>query len=491
MQSPSSKLYKAIKSSMISRVSTYLVQFAAMVFYARLFTPEEFGLVASVHVFVLLFQLLCEAGLTTAIINEGDIDQKKRDHFFGLTVALGGLFCTLFWLFSFVLNSLYSYGAYQYLAPFFCVSILFQSISVVPLSALQRETQFGQIALADISGELCASTIVFIGWYFGLGVFALCLRPPSVALVRFCLFYVLAGKRSMGFCKIGWSNDSVRSIIGFSSYQLGFNFINYFTRNLDNILIGRYLGIQSLGVYDRAYQLMRYPLQLITFSMTPAIQPILRKHKDNLQLVVSEHNILVEKVFIVSIFIALYMFFLAEEIILILFGEVWIEVAPLVQIFAVMIPVQMVMSTSGAFFLAMGRPGLLFTCGVIGFAICGTAIITGTILGTVEYIAMALTAGFYINFIQVYFILFKRCFNSPFGDFYRRLGGVALRYVPVTIALYSALQWLTVTQNSWVSLVGNCAIGLVVLILSCLIFARTMFANVLSSVGHSNKELVG
>ena len=41
------------------------------------------------------------------------------------------------------------------------------------------------------------------------------------------------------------------------------------------------MGAGMLGVYDKSYQLMKYPLMLLTFAMTPAIQPVIRRHADD------------------------------------------------------------------------------------------------------------------------------------------------------------------------------------------------------------------
>ncbi len=74
----------------------------------------------------------------------------------------------------------------------------------------------------------------------------------------------------------------MKKIFKFSAYQYMFNIINYFSRNLDKILIGKYMGMSSLGYYEKSYRLMMLPLQNITHVFTPVIHPIFSDYQHDL-----------------------------------------------------------------------------------------------------------------------------------------------------------------------------------------------------------------
>ncbi len=71
----------------------------------------------------------------------------------------------------------------------------------------------------------------------------------------------------------------------FSSNQFGFGLVNYFSRNLDNILVGKFFGAEALGNYGKSYQMLTYPNTILTNIITPVIQPILARHQDNVPLI--------------------------------------------------------------------------------------------------------------------------------------------------------------------------------------------------------------
>ncbi|WP_251268608.1 oligosaccharide flippase family protein, partial [Enterobacter hormaechei] len=69
----------------------------------------------------------------------------------------------------------------------------------------------------------------------------------------------------------------IKSIFSFSSNLIGFNIINYFSRNSDQIIIGRFFSADLLGQYSLAYRIMLFPVQNITFVLTRSLYPLLSR----------------------------------------------------------------------------------------------------------------------------------------------------------------------------------------------------------------------
>ncbi|WP_081278212.1 oligosaccharide flippase family protein [Photobacterium kishitanii] len=258
----------------------------------------------------------------------------------------------------------------------------------------------------------------------------------------------------------------------FASYQFGFNVINYFSRNLDNILIGKYLGMVSLGIYDKAYQLMRYPLLITTFAMTPAIQPILTKLRNDVDKIVEEHNKLTMRLLLISLLISSFLYVNSNNIVLLLFGQQWEAVIPLLKIFSLMIPIQAVLSTSGSFYQVMNKPKLLFISGSLSALVNVIAIVIGIYSRNLEVIACALFISFSINFIQCYTIMFKFSFiRSPISFIYGLFKASVLSFFP--IFLYVMLnQYLDkyVPQE----LLLNLSINVILAVFSLAIFYKVI-----------------
>lgn len=461
-------LYKAILKSVSGRFSAYLFQFFAIAIYARLFTPKEFGIIASIHVFVVFFQMLADIGIGPAIINEDEFGSNKRNGIFTVTAIIGCILAVLFFLFSYLLNSFYGAYEYQEIAVFVCVAIFFSSMNIVPTTAMNKDAKFIHLAGVDIFSECLALFVVYSLYMQEFGLLALAARPAVQAITKFFIIWLMSNRTQLGRPYFGVELYHIKSILRFSSYQFGFNFVNYFSRNLDNLLIAKYFGMVAVGIYDKSYQLMRYPLMVTTFAMTPAIQPVLTKFRNDVYKVIIEHNRLTARLFALSLPISFFIWTNSNSIILFLFGEQWLEVNPLIKIFSLTIPIQTVLSTSGSFFQVMNKPRLLFISGFIAAGVSVTAIITGIILGELKYVAIALVAAFSINFLQIYFVLFRYCFNSSSSSFYLgliRTAGVML----LPLISYYSIHSLFLANSSF-SAATDLLVNVIFGLLSIIIF---------------------
>lgn len=421
---------------MLGRYAVYAVNLLSMMLLARLFTPETFGTVASIMVFFTFFQLMTEAGLGPAIINVKKLDVTERNGLFGLTLVLGVTFSMIFYLLAPVFLGFYQLPRVDEVVPYVAASLFFFAASILPSAFLLRDQAFFRMANASLAAEIVSTsaTVALAQWVDPLH--ALSAKAIFSAVTNFAMLYYPSQKTEFGRPAWGSKFSAIKPLLSFSGYQFGFNFINYFSRNLDNILIGKYLGAASLGVYDKAYQLMRYPLMLLTFAMSPAIQPVIRKFADDKAKVEEIHRDFTFKISLVGAAAGLGIFVLADLIVKIALGNQWSGVVPIIKVLAIAIPVQVVLSTSGSFYQAMNRVDLLFKCGLFSAAFMVSAIIWGVVQRDMIALSWALVAAFHINFIQAYYYLYKKVFHMPLHRHLVKMlpaGGIVLGMVAYSV----------------------------------------------------------
>lgn len=414
-------LYKAVGKSMLSRYTVYAVNLVSMMLLARIFTPGTFGIVASVAVFYLFFQLVAEAGLGPAIINLDRLDEKDRNGLFGLTLAAGLTFAMIFVALAPAFLAFYRLPRIDEVVPYISIGLFFFAASIVPNALLLREQAFFRIANAGLVAEL-ASTAATIAMARVIDpLHALAAKAAISAGTSFVMLIYFSSQTEFGRPRAGRHFSAIKPLLHFSAYQFGFNFINYFSRNLDNILVGKYLGAVSLGVYDKAYQLMRYPLMLLTFAMTPAIQPALRKYGKDRAMVEALHRDFTFKLSILGSVAGIGIYVSAESIVHILLGNQWSGVVPIIKILAIGIPVQVVLSTSGSFFQATNRADLLFLSGALSAVLTVSAIVLGIVKRDVLVLSWGIVIAFHVNFFQAYYILYRKVFEENLSRFLFRM----------------------------------------------------------------------
>lgn len=442
-------IYRSVAKSVLSRYLVYGANLMSMMLLARLFTPEIFGAVASVAVFYLFFQLIAEGGLGPAIINLDKLSNIDRDGLFGLTVFVGLLTAWIFYLLAPVFGMFYHSPRTEEVVPYIAMGLFFYTVSIVPTALLLRDQAFFSIANAGLVAEVLSTTATVTLVYWLDPLHALAAKAAFSAAGSFGIVYCLSKNTEFGRPAFGVKFSAIKPLLAFSGYQFGFNIVNYFSRNLDNILIGKYLGATSLGVYDKAYQLMRYPLMLLTFAMTPAIQPVIRKHAvGDREKIEAIHRDFTYKLSIAGGITGLTVNVMSTQIVDIVLGDQWSDVVPIIQILSIAIPVQVILSTSGSFFQAMNRADLLFRSGLLGAGVMVSAIIFGIYYRDIMLLAWLLVAAFHINFFQAYFILYGKVFEvHPSKFLIRMIPAGALITVMVLASSGLNSPWLVLPLN--------------------------------------------
>lgn len=436
----SSKLNKAIINTLVGRFSVYIVQLILLMSYARIFTPNEFGLVASIVIVVVFFQLLSDIGIGPALINEKNVSRSDISGAFTFTLVLGLLLSIVLYLLSPKIAYYYQDDIFEVLIVLVIPSVLFSCLSIVPYTCVVKDLKFKSIATVETIAHLTSFLLIMLLLEKYENVYLLAIKNSFYSGIRFLVLYILSRSTTWGQAYLTTNLTIIYRIKKFASYQFGFGIINYFSRNTDNILIAKNLGSESLGVYDQAYQLMKYPIQLTSFALGSAIQPVLSNHKNDLEYIENEHNKLTQKLIALSVIIALGIHFNSKLIVNILLGGNWDLVIPIIEIFNYSIPVQMISATCGGFFQSIGRADLLFSAGVRGaviFIICiGISIVTFKDVNSVAY---AVSISFYLNYVSIYYLLFKKGFKGDIRRFLKVQLFVVVKLLPyilITIFIY-------------------------------------------------------
>src|SRR6185369_6087850 len=147
--------------------------------------------------------------------------------------------------------------------PLMCVVALsfpISAMSSVHYALLQKEMRFKDATKVHVVSSLAAGLLALLAAWAGWKVWALVVQTLSVS--AFCvlgLWWFTKWRPSFQF-----AFRDLNRIWGFSLNLAGFQIVNYFGRNADNFLIGRFLGATQLGFYTLAYTLMVYPISNLT-----------------------------------------------------------------------------------------------------------------------------------------------------------------------------------------------------------------------------------
>nr|APZ79100.1 Wzx [Streptococcus suis] len=437
---------KSFKSGILynalGKYSNVIIQLVVTSILSRMLSPKEYGLVAVVNVFLIFFQMIADSGIGPAIIQEKSLTKQDIQHIFSLTIYIGLFLSILFAFLGIPLSYLYKNSIYINLSFWLGLCVLFYSLSIVPQAILSKKLRFKNINISVIISNLISAIVGITMAYLGFGVYSLIGMNILKAAFLFIFYY---SQEQIPF-SFKTSRQSINKIFEFSKFQFLFNVINYFARNLDNLLIGSVINSTALGYYDKAYQLSLYPNQVLSQVITPIMHPIMSNFSSD-KGKLKDVFILVSRVMIaLGIPISVFLSLNAHDIIFFMFGDNWTESVPVFKLLSLTIWLQMANSFLSSFYQSTNNTKLLFRVGIITSGINIFAIITGVLLGGIETIAQMLVVSFslvlvisliylkkFLDFtvkeylsiilkniliISPYIILKKFIFDFHFGSFY-------------------------------------------------------------------------
>lgn len=396
-------LIKGVFWSAIEKYSGLVVSLVISMVLARILSPAEYGVVAVATVIIAFLQIFGTIGIGPAIIQK-DLSPSDIDSIFTFSLSLGLILTILFFCASWSIASFYDNDLLIPVCQILCIQVFFISANVVPNALMAKNKRFKEIAQRTLTLQLVTGTFSIIAALKGAGVYALLIAPvgSSVGIFFWNLVYYKV--------HIDWhyNLEPIKRIFSYSSYQFLFEFVNYFSRNLDKLIIGKAMNVDLLGIYEKAYRLMQLPMQNVTAVINPVLQPVLRSLQDDKRDLGIKYAQIIRFVATLSFPIGIILTFMSREVIYLFFGSQWESAIPIFSILALSLPLQMILSTSGSIYLVCNNTKMQFWLGirntittVLGFVI---AIIC---FGTLESIAWAWTITLVLNFILTYWLMYR------------------------------------------------------------------------------------
>jgi O-antigen/teichoic acid export membrane protein len=395
----------------ISKYSGIIVSLCVTAVLARLLTPEDFGVVAIATVLIFFFDLLVNMGFGPAIIQHKELTDAELSDIFSFTVLIGVSLTVAFFFLATPIAHYYNNDLLINLCELLSVILVLNSLNIVPNALLLKDKQFRFLAICNVSVQTLLGAIAVSFAYSGLGVYSLLIAPIGTSLIMFIVNIVRIRAKLVLKLKINFK--SIKKILSFSTYQFLFNIVNFFSRNLDKLLIGKYIGMQSLGYYEKSYRLMMLPLSSITNVITPTIQPIFSDFQNEKEKLMNYSLKITKILALIGCILTPFLFFSARELILIIFGNQWEYAIPVFRILSLSVFIQMVDSASGSILQSSNAAKYLFISGIICAVINVSTILLSVILfKSLKIVSFAIDIAFIMNLLISFYYIYNKTFNS-------------------------------------------------------------------------------
>jgi O-antigen/teichoic acid export membrane protein len=313
-----------------AQAANFILRLGSLMILARLLTPKDFGLVGMVTAFTGVLTLFRDFGLSSAAIQRTSVSEEQLSTLFWINVFVGAVLALVSVVFAPLVAGFYHEPRLQGITAVLALGFLFNAAGVQHSALLQRQMRFTALAVINTAGLLVGTAIAIGAARAGYGYWSLVMMTVIAPLISTIGFW-LATAWLPGMPR---RRSGIRSMMSFGGTITLNSLVSYAASNSEKVLLGRFWGVDALGLYGRAYQLINIPTDNLNSAAGEVAFSALSRLKDDPPRLKSYflkgYSLILAMTIPITIACALF----ANDIILVLLGQKWMAAVPIFRLLA-------------------------------------------------------------------------------------------------------------------------------------------------------------
>ncbi|KPM30354.1 Polysaccharide biosynthesis protein [Croceitalea dokdonensis DOKDO 023] len=377
----------------IERLSVQLVAFVLGIILARLLTPNEYGTIGLLIVFISFSQIFIDSGFSKALIQKQNPTALDISSVFVFNLLISSVCYLVLFFTAPLVADFYNIPNLTLLFRVLAVSLFFYALMAIPQTLFSLQMDFKTIAKLNILATALSGILAIYLAYQNYGEWALVWQTLCKTGLLAILFLIASNWTP----QLKFSKQAFKSLFGFGSRLLVSSLLGSLVSNLAAVFIGKVINPAALGIYTRGTQFADMAYGTINTVYDSVLLPSLAKYKENLTFLVTQTSKIIKasSVLVFPFFCALAVG--AKPLILILLTEKWAAAAPIMSIICVSRSITIMSGISINLLYTVGRSDLVLKQQYGKLAIRLILLVTALPFG-IFYIAIADLVATIIHF---------------------------------------------------------------------------------------------
>jgi teichuronic acid exporter len=322
---------KAVSATLWSAADIVLrqgLQLVVSITLARLLTPNEFGTIALLYLFTGVANVFVDSGLGAALIQRRDITHTDESTVFWFNISVAVLAAAALWTAAPLIADFYSKPILVPLTRALAINVFVNALGAIHGSLLSKRLDFRTLMKVGVCASVVSGLVaVALAWQ-GLGVWSLAVQTLTATLTTTVLLWSFNRWRPA----LVFSIASARRLFGFGGSLLASSLIDMIYTRGYTVIIGKFYGVSALGFYDRAESTKQLPVGIMVGVMARVAFPIFSEAAHDPELLRRGVQLAVRSMMFINAPMMLGMAAVAEPLVLTLFGEQWLPIAPVMRV---------------------------------------------------------------------------------------------------------------------------------------------------------------
>jgi len=388
--------------SAVERFGCTFIMFISNLVLARLLTPDDFGLIGMITVFIAISTAFVDSGFASALIQKKDTDTEDYSTAFYINIVLSLVFFIILFFSAPLIADFYHQPPLVDLLRVAGLVLALNAFNIVQSAKLRKELNFKLLSQASILSAFIGCSIGIIAAFCGLGVWSLVIQTLTIGLSRSILLWVLTQWKP----QLILSKQSFKELFGFGSMVLLTSLMDTISTNLIALIIGRFFPPKTLGQYTQARTLEGVPNQTLVNVVNQVTYPIYSQlQNDHMKMKVGVRKSLKSLVYI-NFPLMVLLIIIAGPLFRLLYTDKWIGAVPYFQIACIGGMLLCLHQVNQSIMLAIGKSNVRFWAGVVKRIVELSLIILGIHFGgMLGMLLLGVALSSYLSFlINAFFV---------------------------------------------------------------------------------------
>lgn len=346
------KVVSGIGWGLGSSALTQGFNFLTKIIIARLLFPADLGIFAMAILVINFLSLFTGFGILSAVIYKKDDEEKARNTAFVIIVCLGLVLFVLGFLLSTSIASFFNQPVLVPMVRVLSLVFIFDALSSVFSCTLLKDMEYKRKTIAEILSVIVYTIVIITMAYAGFGVWSIIFGYISQHAAMVLLFFFAAKKK----IQFAFDREIAKELLHFGKYSLSVGILAWTITSIDNIIVGKKLGDESLGYYSLGFNFAALPVLSVTHIITTVFHPVYARLQDDKDRLRQAYLKPLEWSLLFLLPISVGMFILADLLVIVVLGEKWIVMIPLLKIFAVYCILRTICTIASQLLEAVGKP---------------------------------------------------------------------------------------------------------------------------------------
>jgi len=319
------------KWNAIGQFSTQAIRFVLGIVIARLLSPDDYGVIGMLAIFMAVAQAFVDSGFGNALVRKIDRTEVDCSTVFYFNLVAAFLLYGILFFSAPAIASFYNTPILTDIIRVLSFTLVINSLSIVPRALRTVAVDFKTLAFAATISAIVSGLIGLFLAYSGWGVWALVWQSVINSCVNVAIIWPLS--RWMPKCSYSW--QSFRTMFSYGSKLLASGLLHTVYRHVSSLIIGKYYSPADLGNYDKGNNIASLPSLRLSDVFHNVTFPILSNLQTDDKRLIQVYHKYMAVTSMVIFFIMTLLAVVAEPLIMLLLTEKWLGAVPFLQVFCI------------------------------------------------------------------------------------------------------------------------------------------------------------